>query len=110
MVKNIQFYFSIRRSTGYNVKELELRNKIKAFLKKRDYDHAIEMESKEFNQIQACLSDILAVWITWVFLCKGKIQYINVLWSVEKLSKKNYISGVDELKEAIYQTFYHSKK
>ena len=39
----------------------ELRNKVKVFLKKCDYDHAKEMESEEFNQILAYLSDIFSL-------------------------------------------------
>ena len=37
-----------------------MRKVVKAFLKERDYDYAKEMESKEFNQILAYLSDIFS--------------------------------------------------
>ena len=38
----------------------ELRKEVKAFLKERDYDHVKEMESKDFSQILAYLSDIFS--------------------------------------------------
>ena len=42
----------------------ELRKEVKAFLKERHYDHAKEMESKEFNQILAYVSNIFSRIIT----------------------------------------------
>ena len=37
-----------------------MRKEVKAFLKERDYDHFKEIESKEFIQILAYLSDIFS--------------------------------------------------
>ena len=41
----VRWLYSGRTLTSF----FELRNEVKAFIKKRDYDHAKEMESKEFN-------------------------------------------------------------
>ena len=38
----------------------ELRKEVKAFLRERDYDHVEEIESNEFNQMLAYLSDIFS--------------------------------------------------
>lgn len=38
----------------------ELRKEVKALLKERDYDHVKKMETKEFDQILAYLSDIFS--------------------------------------------------
>ena len=61
----------------------ELRNEVKAFLKKRDYDHAKEMEPKELDQILAYLSDIFSLMNNLSVCMQGKntniLKYCAVL-------------------------------
>ena len=62
----------------------ELRKEVKALLKERDYDHAKEMESKEFNQILAYLSDIFSRMNDLSVSMQGK--NINILKCYEVLN------------------------
>ena len=90
------------------IRFFELRKEVKVFLKERDYDIIKEMESKEFIQILAYLSDI--------FSCLNKISVsmqginVNILKCREIINafKKKVKPMVS--KEAIYQIFHYSEK
>ena len=58
----------------------ELRKEIKVFLKEREYDIIKEIESKEFNQKLAYLSDIFSCLnkISKCFHAKDKYKYFKM--------------------------------
>ena len=88
----------------------ELREEVKPLLKERDYDLPKEMESKEFYQMLAYLSNIFNRMNDLIVSIQGK--NINIISCCEKLNafKEKLHLGVDELKEVISQIFHHSKK
>ena len=114
IVVNIEFYFSIRRSAGYHVESFnlifELRKEVKVFIKERDYDIIKEMESKEFIQVLAYLSDI--------FSCLNNMsvsmQGINVIFlkcrEIMNAFKKKLNLWCRRVEGGNLSNFHYSKK
>ena len=78
------------------------REEVKALLKECDYNLSREMESQEFNQMLAYLSNVFSC-----FYVMEKYRHIKMPLKSQMVSKKSYISAVDELKEVIFQIFPH---
>ncbi|XP_076329566.1 protein FAM200C-like [Tachypleus tridentatus] len=81
----------------------ELQEEVKTFLKERDYDLPEEIESQEFNQMLAYLSDIFTRMSGLSVSLQGK--NINILKCCERLHLR-----CRRVKRGNLSNFHHSKK